>query len=209
MPNKPDFTKYDQYKKDIFTKLDFPFEKGKKLLDVGCGDGSDARILIQEYRLEVVGIDVYRHPGVNDIDKLIFKKAGIFDIPFPDNSFDYVFMHDVLHHIDEGSQRIERHLSGLQEVKRVVKNGGYVVIVEGNRYNPLFYPHMVKMLGHEHFSQKYFMELTSRISNNVEYRFFEAHKYPYLLGFFKLYEKFMENYSPKMFLAYNVAIIKL
>ena len=39
-------SQYGQYKDDFFNKLDFNFEKGKKILDVGCGDGSDAKIFI-------------------------------------------------------------------------------------------------------------------------------------------------------------------
>lgn len=43
---KYNFQKYGQYKNDIFNKLGFSFEKGKKILDVGCGDGSDGKIFI-------------------------------------------------------------------------------------------------------------------------------------------------------------------
>lgn len=203
--------KYDQYTKDIFEKLAFPFEKGKKLLDVGCGSGRDSQVLMEAYGLEVWGIDIYTHPKVNEIlgDRFCMEKRGIFRLPYNENEFDYVFLHDVLHHIDEENQSYEKHIEGLQSLKRVVKAGGHIIIVEGNRYNPLFYPHMVKMLGHEHFSQNYFKKIILEVFPGAEFKYFEVHSYPKgTLGFWKLYEKLMEKFCPKKFLAYNVAIFQ-
>ncbi|MFC1621900.1 FkbM family methyltransferase [Patescibacteria group bacterium] len=204
-------SKYGQYKEDIFIKLAYNFEAGKKMLDVGCGDGSDAKILAKEFKLDVYGIDVYEHPNIAGVKNLKFKKVseGIYDIPFKDGMFDYVFLHDVLHHVDEKRQSPKKHKAALQEVKRVCKKeDGCIVIVEGNRYNPLFYPHMVKMRKHEHFSQSYFKKLVESVFPNAKFKYFEAHKYPEkLLWFFKLYEMLMEKFVLKSFLSYNVAII--
>ena len=206
---KTDFSKYGQYKKDIFEKLDFKFVKGKKILDLGCGDGSDAKIFINEYKLDVYGADIYEHENVKKIKGLKFKKGGIYKIPYRDSEFDYVFLHDVLHHIDEDGQRKSKHLAGLRELKRVCKNGGTIIIVEGNRYNPLFYPHMVKMLGHNHFKQSYFKRIVLTVFPNVKFKYLEAHLYPAkYLKIWKLYERIMESIIPHMFQAYNIAIIK-
>lgn len=205
---------YKQYKFDIFNKLNFNFKRGKKVLDVGCGGGSDSNILSSVYGLDVWAIDVYEHPGIrNDLgDRFKLNKKGIYDLPYDDSAFDYVFMHDILHHIDEKTQSFENHLLGLQEASRVVKKGGYIIIVEGNRYNPIFFPHMVKHLGHEHFSYSYFKRLIRTAygqGSNVLYKNFEAHFYPQaLLPVMKIYEKLMEALSPRRFLSYNVAIIK-
>ena len=142
---------------------------------------------------------------------LNFKKAGILNIPFENNSFDYIFLHDVLHHIDEENQSQEIHIKGLKELERVVKKNGYIIIIEGNRYNPLFYPHMVKMLGHNHFKQSYFKRTIKNVFNdscNIKFKYFEAHAYPWGLFFWKIYEGIMEKISPKYFLAYNIVIIK-
>jgi ubiquinone/menaquinone biosynthesis C-methylase UbiE len=201
---------YGQYKKDIFTKLNFPFEKGKSLLDVGCGDGSDVIIFQKEYALNVSAIDVYTHDNIKNIKNLEFKQAGIYNIPYKDNSFDYIFLHDVLHHIDEENQSYEKHIQGLAELLRVVKPGGKIIIVEGNRYNPLFYPHMVKMHHHEHFKQRYFKKIINNAYNktDVEFTFFECHFYPQKwLTFGKIYEWIMEKFSPRTFLAYNISIV--
>lgn len=203
-----DLSKYGQYKKDIFDKLNFNFKKGRKILDVGCGDGSDAEIFINEFGLNVYGIDVFKHEKINKIKGLKYKKAGIYKIPFGDETFDYVFLHDVMHHIDEKKQRQSRHIAGLRELKRVSKKGGRIIIVEGNRYNPLFYPHMVKMLGHEHFNQAYFKRIIKKTFSQYEFYNFEAHLYPpKYIKFWKFYEKIMESVFSKRWAAYNVCII--
>lgn len=206
---KYDFKKYGQYKNDIFNKLNFNFEKGKKILDVGCGDGTDAEIFINEFGLDVSGIDIYEHENIKSINGFKFKQAGIYKIPFEDNSFDYVFLHDVLHHIDEEHQSYEEHIRGLQELKRVCKKGGYIIILEANRYNPLFYPHMVLMEGHNHFTQIYFKKILKDVfGKNINFRSFEAHLYPQrYLKIWKIYEKIMESIMPRSILAYNVSII--
>jgi len=57
----------NQYKDDIFNKLNFDFESGKKILDCGCGDGLDAKIFINKYKLRNYGIEVNEHKAVKKI----------------------------------------------------------------------------------------------------------------------------------------------
>lgn len=208
---KYNFIKYGQYKNDIFNKMAYDFKSGKKLLDVGCGDGSDAKIFINEFNLDTFGIDVFEHENIKKTENLKFKKAGIYKIPFEDNEFDYIFLHDVLHHIDEKNQDYHNHIKGLQELKRVCKKDGQIIILEANRYNLLFYPHMVLMKGHNHFTQKYFQKIIKDIfEKNADFKTFESHLYPKkLLKFFKVFELISEKIPfLKSFRSYNLAIIK-
>lgn len=196
---------YSQYTKDIFKKLDINLESSKSLLDVGCGNGIDSQYLREKYKVDVTSLDIYEHPLIEKRN-LKFIKGSILDIPFSDNSFDYVFLHDVLHHVDEENQSIELHKTSLTELKRIVKPGGEIFIVEGNRYNPMFYPHMVKMRGHDHFSQSYFKSLISSVFPDATFSTFEAHLYPKTLSFlFSLYERLMESIVSEKYRAYNIA----
>lgn len=201
---------YGQYKDDFFNKLNFSFRKGRSVLDVGCGDGTDGKVFVHEYGLKFFGLDRYEHENIQSIG-FRFKRGSIYKNPYRKRRFDYVYSHDVLHHVDEPKQRRSMHVKALREMRLVCKKRGYIIIIEGNRYNPLFYPHMVKMYKHEHFTQKYFCALIEEVftKDRSEYKFFEAHLYPSpLLIIFKIYETIMEHFSPKQFLAYNAAIIK-
>jgi SAM-dependent methyltransferase len=206
---KKKLSEYGQYKHDIFAKLNFNFTPKSKILNLGCGDGEDSVILRDFYDLNVSNCDIYRHENIDKF-KLDFDLAGIYDLPYKSESFDYIFLHDVLHHIDEETQNYDKHIAGLTEAIRVLKPGGKVIIVEGNRYNPLFYPHMVKMLGHEHFKQSYFKKIINDSYKNyeIQFNFFECHAYPkYQVWFWKIFEYIMEKFVPAQFLAYNIAII--
>ncbi|MFC2149406.1 class I SAM-dependent methyltransferase [Candidatus Auribacterota bacterium] len=199
---------YGQYKRDIFTKLDLKFVPGKKMLDIGCGNGTDAEIFINIFELETFGVDVYRDDNIDNIKGLDFQQASILELPFYDDQFDYVFAHDVLHHIDEEHQSNEKHITGLSEMKRVTAQNGTIVIVEANRYNPLGYPNMVLLNGHDHWKQSYFLQTVSEVFPDAQFKFFEAHNYPWGVKFWKAVEFAAEKFMPKRFLAYNVAVIK-
>lgn len=199
---------YGQYTSDVFKKLDFPFVSGKTILDLGCGSGQDSSIFKNVFGLDTYALDIYKHENIKNLG-IKFTLGGIYQLPYEDNFFDYIFLHDILHHIDEKTQRYDRHTAALKELKRTAKKGGFIIIVEGNRYNPLFYPHMVRMLGHEHFTQAYFKKIVKEVFPNVWFRAFESHLYPKRwLRLWKFYEAIMERYCPKPFLAYNVAIVE-
>ena len=179
----------NQYKNDMFQKLNFNFNAGMKGLDVGCGDGSDAEIFVNHYGLDVFGIDVNEEDFL-EFNNFKYAKKSIYKLPFPDSFFDYVFLHDVLHHIDEPLQRKRFHEDGLKEVRRVCKSGGEIIIIEANRYNPFFFPHMTLMKKHDHFTQKYFTNLIKDLFTDdfIEFKFFEAHFYPKAFAkFFRFY----------------------
>jgi SAM-dependent methyltransferase len=83
------------------------------VLDVGCGDGSIARA-IMDTRPDLVfeGIDVFLRPNVA-IPARVYDGAAI---PSPDHSFDWVTIVDVLHHTDDPA-------AVLSECRRVARRG--------------------------------------------------------------------------------------
>ena len=198
-----------QYTDEFFRKLRFTFQKNKKILDVGCGEARDGLFLKEKFQLKYFGIDIYKDKNIKKF-KINFKKAGIYSIPYPDNSFDYVFLRDVLHHIDEDKKNKRNLDKGFLELRRVCKKNGSIIICEGNRYNPIFYFHLVKRLGHDHFTHQHFKNIISRSfsKDSVSFSSFEQHAYPPQFKYlYELVITMVEYFSPKRFLAYNIAII--
>ena len=61
--------------------------------------------------------------------KIKFMVGDAHDMPFPDNSFDYVFGGGILHHLE-----FEK---GVHEINRVLKPGGSITFTEPLRANPI------------------------------------------------------------------------
>jgi SAM-dependent methyltransferase len=69
--------------------------RGKKVLDVGCGNGVVSQVLQKKLELGLCGTDIIDYRKV----KISFKQMCEADrLPFEDLSFDYVIFNDVLHH---------------------------------------------------------------------------------------------------------------
>lgn len=122
-----DWTKGLEYRLEKTKKL-VAF-KDKKVLDVGCGVG----MFMSKFKK--LGSDVY---GI-DVDKekiKIAKKSfkNVFaspseKLPFRKNSFDVVWLHEVIEHVDDDKQTIT-------ECFRVLKSGGKLIIFAPNRLWP-------------------------------------------------------------------------
>lgn len=102
--------------------------KGKKALVVGCGDGGDA---IHLARLGAV-VDAFDlSPEMLEYGKRLasehgvsvnFREAVAENMPYPDDSFDLVYVRDILHHVD-----IE---PTMKEIARVAKPGAMMIVNE-------------------------------------------------------------------------------
>jgi ubiquinone/menaquinone biosynthesis C-methylase UbiE len=121
---------------------------------------------------EVVAVDVEASPAWQDEDGLTFQVADAERLPFEDASFDAIHSKDSLHHMDDPR-------AALAEYRRVLKPGGTLVIVEGNRFNPVFYVHMTRLLGHEHFRRGFFHDLVREEFPTARFGAFEAHYVPW------------------------------
>ena len=97
-------------------------DKGKNLLDVGCG--SPASCMKDASFLRFLGYG----QGIDIVPRKIefpFKIGSITDIPFPDKSFDVVTAIEVMEHIDNP-------LEAFKEIHRVLKKGGTYVMSTPN-----------------------------------------------------------------------------
>jgi ubiquinone/menaquinone biosynthesis C-methylase UbiE len=167
------------------------------LLDSGCGDGGVARLLRERVR------EVDTSPSWTDEPGLSFRAADAQQLPFPDAEFDVVHSKDSLHHMDSPER-------ALAEYRRVLRPGGAALIVEANRYNPLFYPHMTLALGHQHFTRRRFRALVTAVFPAARFGSFEAHYVPGLdrgLAVQNVVEEALERIPPfRPLLSYNFAV---
>jgi ubiquinone/menaquinone biosynthesis C-methylase UbiE len=191
-----------RYRLRCIDKLGYRFRGDESLLDSGCGDGGVARLL-RERVGTVVAIDIERQATWQDGPRLTFCVADAEELPYEDGAFDLVHSKDSLHHMDSPER-------ALAEYRRVLKPGGTALIVEANRYNPIFYPHMTLALGHQHFTRPRFRSLVRAVFPDARFGAFEAHYAPVmrrLLGFQHAVEETLERLPPfRPLLSYNFAI---
>lgn len=195
------------FKKDFYERIGgLKVFKDKTVLDLGCGDGEDS-LEISKYAKSVVGVDIEKNSLWSKRKKknLKFKTAPAEKLPFKTNSFNALFLKDVIHHVADMEKT-------LKEIKRVTTKDALIILIEGNRYNPLFFIHMTKIHGHEHLSQTHFKSLIKKYFPKARFEHFESHYIPFLsLKMTKLYKSFEKMLSRisvlKPILSYNIAYI--
>lgn len=105
--------------------------QGKRVIDVGCGDGS---LTVELYDSGSPASIYAFDPAPNAVEvarrktggrQIAFEVASAYNIPCPDNSFDIAHLRGVLHHMD-------RPFDALGESLRVASTA---VVLEPNGYN--------------------------------------------------------------------------
>lgn len=119
-------------------------QAGEMILDVGCGTGVLTRMAAEAVGPSgnAIGIDpapkmigLARKNAAFLSNKAEFRLAVIEDLPFKNETFDAVLSSVMIHHLPPDLKRI-----GLLEVKRVLKPGGRLVVVDIDRpANPLWW----------------------------------------------------------------------
>jgi SAM-dependent methyltransferase/glycosyltransferase involved in cell wall biosynthesis len=97
-------------------------ENGSSVLDVGCNSGEFMKMLLDGNRgISVKGVDVSEVAIESARKKGLDVSLGDGELlPYPDNSFDYVVLMEVLSHVHDPKKV-------LQEVKRVLKQDGVLL----------------------------------------------------------------------------------
>lgn len=107
---------------------------GSHILDFGCGNMYTARQLLNHLpNLRITGLDIIRDQNLSDEiladERLNFQLSSENNINSPDNTFDGAIALATLHH----TPNPEYFLS---ELVRVVKKGGFIILVEEMAINP-------------------------------------------------------------------------
>jgi len=125
------FRRYDafRYQREahILKRLDGIDLKGRQVLEIGLGQGADSEQIIRRGAVWS-GLDLSPE-SVRRVSTRLRLRGLPYDrlecgsalvLPFPDNSFDLVFSHGVLHHIPDV-------ITAQKEIARVLKPGGQLI----------------------------------------------------------------------------------
>ena len=116
--------------KQTFKFVDDYYNKGDKVLDFGCGIGSNSKLFHHD---DYIGVEVdesrvlssrLKYPK-SKFEKIPFISTSDDKIPFDDNSFDLVFISLCLHHIDSDTCKLL-----FKEFSRMLKHNGEIIGIE-------------------------------------------------------------------------------
>lgn len=118
------------------------FPEESLVLEAGCGVGAQTKIIATKNPDSTfISVDIsedsireakqaIESSGINNVE---FRQADIYHLPFKDETFDCVFICFVLEHLHNPTL-------ALNELKRVLKNGGIMIAIEGDHGSTFFYP---------------------------------------------------------------------
>lgn len=115
---------------------------GMDVLDAGCGVGSIALDLAPKVLPgRVVGIDIdsgqidaaRRSAAERDLLNVEFEPASVYDLPFPDATFDIVYSNAVLMHVRDRPR-------ALAEMRRVLRAGGVAAVSDDDHSTVVISP---------------------------------------------------------------------
>ena len=121
---------------------DMGYPPESEVLEVGCGLGAQTVHLAQKSpNAKITAIDIsetalakaqvlLEHAGLRNVRLL---QADLFALPFPSDRFDHIFVCFVLEHLQDP-------LAALACLKRVLKPGGSITVIEGDHGSTYFYP---------------------------------------------------------------------
>lgn len=121
---------------------DIKYPAGSKVLEAGCGVGAQTVMLAKNSpNAQITSIDISQESidqakalvKRNGYSNVEFQKADLFNLPFPEEAFDHIFVCFVLEHLTNP-------IDALKSLKRVLKAGGSITVIEGDHGSCYFYP---------------------------------------------------------------------
>jgi SAM-dependent methyltransferase len=121
---------------------DTAYPDGSLVLEAGCGVGAqtvtlarrnpDARFMSVDVSTDSIA-EAKRRTDRAGLTNVEFRQADIFALPFTTESFDDVFVCFVLEHLSRPAQ-------ALASLKRLLRPGGTITVIEGDHGSTYFYP---------------------------------------------------------------------
>jgi len=121
---------------------DTRYPAGSSVLEAGCGVGAQTITLAANSPgARFMSIDCSEDSLAEAKNRVMaagyrnvaFRKADIFNLPFAPGSFDHVFVCFVLEHLPDPT-------GALLNLKKVLKPGGTITVIEGDHGSAYFYP---------------------------------------------------------------------
>ena len=125
---------------------DTQFPPGSRVLEAGCGVGAQTVILAaQSPAAQITSIDIsdvslcaaQARAASVAAAHVTFKQADIYRLPFPEASFDHVFVCFLLEHLTQPAR-------ALAELRRVLTLGGSLTVIEGDHGSAYYHPASAK-----------------------------------------------------------------
>lgn len=122
------------------------YPPGSIVLEAGCGVGAQTTILAKNSpEAHILSVDLSEESLTKakaaaereGISNVRFENGDIYHLNFPDENFDHVFVCFVLEHCI-------RPLDALVSLKRKLKPGGSITVIEGDHGSTYFYPESVE-----------------------------------------------------------------
>lgn len=118
------------------------YPPGSNVLEAGCGVGAQTIILARNNPgVKITSVDLSRESllaarkriASAGLTNVAFHQADIFHLPYADDAFDHIFVCFVLEHLPNP-------VDALRCLRRVVKPGGTLTVIEGDHGSAYFHP---------------------------------------------------------------------
>jgi ubiquinone/menaquinone biosynthesis C-methylase UbiE len=121
---------------------DTQYSAGSRILEAGCGVGAQTvtlaknspGALITSIDISEASVSAARtKAAAAGFTNVRFEQADIFNLHYEPDSFDHIFVCFVLEHLP-------RPVEALQTLKKYLKQGGTITVIEGDHGSAYFYP---------------------------------------------------------------------
>ena len=121
--------------------IEYPIENNiDNYLEIGCGEGIDVNYLQNKYKIKNtyaldIGENIYELSKLHKFQGIFFCRCDCLNLPFKNNSFDFIYSYGVFHHTPNLKLSIE-------EAKKVLKKSGTLIF-----YNYIKHKNFIKRFG--------------------------------------------------------------